>query len=116
MDRNISMSYMYLMINSRISYIDDTGVCHIGLQRKVLIALLLIDVVANVYMTVLFIIPLTSKASKTHSESFQYSNVDVPELQNFIRDSRSTQSAARLRSLTIRTLIGCILTITSATA
>ena len=42
----------------RISYINDKGVCIIGMERKALLPLIVFDVIVNVYLTVLFLLPL----------------------------------------------------------
>ena len=42
----------------RISYINDNGVCIIGMERKALLPLIVFDVIVNVYLTVLFLLPL----------------------------------------------------------
>lgn len=80
----------------RISFIDEQGVCHLGMERKSLVPLLIFDSLANIYLTILFILPLT----KLHS--FNKGNLSQP--------------SAKLRSLTIRTVVGCLLTLLSTAA
>ncbi|KAF2685542.1 hypothetical protein K458DRAFT_364394 [Lentithecium fluviatile CBS 122367] len=42
----------------RIAYIDDDGVCIIGMEKISMLPLISFDVVVNVYLTLLFIVPL----------------------------------------------------------
>lgn len=45
----------------RIAYIDDGGLCIIGMQKIAMLPLIVFEVVVNVYLTLLFILPLRSK-------------------------------------------------------
>lgn len=54
----------------RITYISEKGVCIIGMQKIAMLPLITFEVVVNIYLTLLFILPLRSKpppppASKT---------------------------------------------------
>ncbi|KAF2033239.1 hypothetical protein EK21DRAFT_59092 [Setomelanomma holmii] len=57
-----------LMNHSRITYINPHGVCIIGMQKIAMLPLITFEVVVNVYLTLLFILPLRSLHSyKTNS-------------------------------------------------
>lgn len=45
----------------RITYINDEGVCIIGMQKTAMLPLITFEVVVNVYLTLLFVLPLRSK-------------------------------------------------------
>lgn len=45
----------------RITYINDKGVCIIGMQKIAMLPLIIFEVVVNIYLTLLFILPLRSK-------------------------------------------------------
>ncbi|OJD37799.1 ring finger domain protein [Diplodia corticola] len=51
----------------KIAYIDDMGTCIIGMQKKAMMPLIIFDVVINVYLTALFIIPLRRLFSYQHN-------------------------------------------------
>ncbi|KAL3419309.1 hypothetical protein PVAG01_09531 [Phlyctema vagabunda] len=74
----------------RIARFTEEGVCIIGMERKAMIPLIIFDVIVNVYLTVLFIIPLR----KQHS----YQN----------------NADSALRTVTFRTFIGSVGTLTSS--
>lgn len=46
----------------RIAYIDDKGVCIIGMEMRAMLPLIIFEVVVNVYLTLLFVLPLRSKS------------------------------------------------------
>ncbi|PSN62490.1 hypothetical protein BS50DRAFT_120103 [Corynespora cassiicola Philippines] len=50
----------------RIAYINDDGVCIIGMEKIAMMPLIIFDVVVNVYLTLLFIIPLRNLYSYQH--------------------------------------------------
>ncbi|KAL5424944.1 hypothetical protein PMIN04_002896 [Paraphaeosphaeria minitans] len=50
----------------RIAYIDDNGVCIIGMERIAMLPLIVFDVIVNVYLTLLFIMPLRTLYSYQH--------------------------------------------------
>lgn len=47
----------------RISYINKDGMCIIGMQKKAMLPLIIFEVIVNVYLTLLFIIPLRGMLS-----------------------------------------------------
>ncbi|KAI4955464.1 hypothetical protein J4E91_001325 [Alternaria rosae] len=51
----------------RITYIDDSGVCIIGMQKIAMLPLITFEVIVNVYLTALFIIPLRGLYSYQHN-------------------------------------------------
>ncbi|KAF2799509.1 hypothetical protein K505DRAFT_294507 [Melanomma pulvis-pyrius CBS 109.77] len=53
----------------RIAYINDKGVCIIGMQKIGMFPLISFDVVVNVYLTLLFIIPLRRLYSYQHNKN-----------------------------------------------
>ncbi|KAI9736295.1 MAG: hypothetical protein M1834_001181 [Cirrosporium novae-zelandiae] len=55
----------------RIAFIDNEGVCIIGMERPVIIPLIVYDVGVNSYLTILFLIPLT------HMYSFRANTTNV---------------------------------------
>ncbi|ETS85022.1 hypothetical protein PFICI_03047 [Pestalotiopsis fici W106-1] len=70
----------------RITYLDN-GKCVIGMQRPVLIPLVSFDLAVNIYLTILFLIPLW----KTYSFNM-----------------KKTTGNAKLRDLVVRTFIGAV--------
>ncbi|EXF76900.1 hypothetical protein CFIO01_12562 [Colletotrichum fioriniae PJ7] len=77
----------------RITRIDD-GQCYIGMQKVSMIPLISFDAVVNVYLTILFLIPLKSLYS----------------FKNFPK----TTANIRLRSVALRTFVGALCTLTSS--
>ncbi|OHF00410.1 hypothetical protein CORC01_04391 [Colletotrichum orchidophilum] len=77
----------------RITRIDD-GQCYIGMQKVSMIPLISFDAVVNVYLTILFLIPLKRLYS----------------FKNFPK----TTANIRLRSVALRTFIGALCTLTSS--
>ncbi|KAL5120344.1 hypothetical protein ACEQ8H_001634 [Pleosporales sp. CAS-2024a] len=54
----------------RITYIDESGVCIIGMQKIAMLPLIIFEVIVNVYLTLLFVIPLRGMYSyQNHSHS-----------------------------------------------
>jgi hypothetical protein len=47
----------------RITYINDKGVCIIGMQKIAMLPLIIFEVIVNIYLTLLFILPLRSKST-----------------------------------------------------
>lgn len=74
----------------RIAYINKGGTCIIGMQKKAMLPLIVFDVVINVYLTALFIIPLRRLYSYQHN----------------------TNKALRIMAL--RTFVGSCATLTSS--
>ncbi|EQB50860.1 hypothetical protein CGLO_09665 [Colletotrichum gloeosporioides Cg-14] len=77
----------------RITRIDD-GQCYIGMQKVSMIPLISFDAVVNVYLTILFLIPLKSLYS----------------FKNFPK----TPANVRLRTVALRTFVGALCTLTSS--
>ncbi|KAK2021079.1 hypothetical protein LX32DRAFT_714142 [Colletotrichum zoysiae] len=78
----------------RITRIDDDGQCYIGMQKVSMIPLISFDAVVNIYLTILFLIPLKSLYSFKHCST--------------------TPANARLRTVACRTFIGALCTLTSS--
>ncbi|KAL0260791.1 hypothetical protein SLS55_004482 [Diplodia seriata] len=74
----------------KIAYINERGTCIIGMDKKAMMPLIIFDVVINVYLTALFIIPLRQLYSYQHN----------------------TNKALRIMAL--RTFIGSCATLTSS--
>ncbi|KAJ3943810.1 uncharacterized protein N0V96_006743 [Colletotrichum fioriniae] len=87
----------------RITRIDD-GQCYIGMQKVSMIPLISFDAVVNVYLTILFLIPLKSKASQAFQQASLYSFKNFPK----------TTANIRLRSVALRTFVGALCTLTSS--
>ncbi|RYN84462.1 hypothetical protein AA0117_g1213 [Alternaria alternata] len=51
----------------RITYINDSGVCIIGMQKIAMLPLITFEVIVNVYLTALFIIPVRNLYSYKHN-------------------------------------------------
>ncbi|OHW92050.1 hypothetical protein CSPAE12_09285 [Colletotrichum incanum] len=77
----------------RITRIDD-GQCYIGMQKVSMIPLISFDAVVNIYLTILFLIPLKSLYSFKH----------FPK----------TPANVRLRTVALRTFVGALCTLTSS--
>ncbi|KAI4927381.1 hypothetical protein J4E85_005892 [Alternaria conjuncta] len=63
----------------RISYIDDEGVCIIGMQRIAMLPLIVFEVVVNICLTALFVVPLRSL--------YSYQNNTNPTLRRIAKRS-----------------------------
>ncbi|RDW73015.1 hypothetical protein BP6252_06922 [Coleophoma cylindrospora] len=74
----------------RIATINESGTCIIGMEKKAMMPLIIFDVVVNIYLTSLFIIPL--RRQMTYSST----------------------SENALRTVTFRTFIGSLTTLTSS--
>ncbi|KAI9157944.1 WD40 repeat-like protein [Paramyrothecium foliicola] len=72
----------------RIGYIREDGMCIIGMERVVLLPLVIFDVVVNLYLTATFIVP--------------------------IRNLHSYNNNPRLKKMAVRTFIGSLATLASA--
>ncbi|KAK4167390.1 hypothetical protein QBC43DRAFT_363277 [Cladorrhinum sp. PSN259] len=72
----------------------ENGQCIIGMQRMAMIPLITFDLLVNVYLTLVFLIPLT--------RLYTYKNF------------QETAGSRRLRTVAIRTFVGCICTLTSS--
>ncbi|KAJ4311003.1 hypothetical protein N0V94_008170, partial [Neodidymelliopsis sp. IMI 364377] len=51
----------------RITYINDKGVCIIGMQKIAMLPLIIFEVVVNIYLTLLFIMPIRKLYSYKHN-------------------------------------------------
>ncbi|KAF3004759.1 hypothetical protein E8E13_000933 [Curvularia kusanoi] len=47
----------------RFSYINDKGICIIGMQKKAMLPLIVFEVIVNVYLTMLFVLPMRGNYS-----------------------------------------------------
>ncbi|TPX11013.1 uncharacterized protein E0L32_008050 [Thyridium curvatum] len=74
----------------------ESGVCVIGMQKGAMIPLISFDIVVNVYLTILFLIPLSSMYSFRNKKT------------------QLRPTSARLRTVAIRTFVGCLCTLTSS--
>ncbi|KAF2738283.1 hypothetical protein EJ04DRAFT_560870 [Polyplosphaeria fusca] len=74
----------------RIAYISDKGVCIIGMKKISMYPLIIFDVIVNVYLTLLFILPLRKLYSYQHNMN------------------------AALRTMAFRSFIGSCATLTSS--
>ncbi|KAF6836589.1 hypothetical protein CPLU01_03624 [Colletotrichum plurivorum] len=85
-------------------YDPGTDVCTIGLERTILIPLIVFDALVNVYLTSLFLIPLTTSRSRPRTMG--------SDNRLLFRPPPST----RLRRLAFRTLLGAVLAVTVSMA
>ncbi|GME64461.1 hypothetical protein GTA08_BOTSDO13014 [Neofusicoccum parvum] len=76
----------------RISYINNGGTCIIGMEKRAMLPLIIFDVAVNVYLTILFIVPLR--------KLYSYKN----------------NSNTMLHTMAFRTFIGSCATLTSSVA
>ncbi|KAF1808596.1 hypothetical protein P152DRAFT_214120 [Eremomyces bilateralis CBS 781.70] len=65
----------------RIAYIDDGGQCIIGMKKAAMIPLITFDVIVNVYLTILFLIPLRRLYSYKHDTNH---SLRIMALRTFI--------------------------------
>ncbi|KAK3315308.1 hypothetical protein B0H66DRAFT_642552 [Apodospora peruviana] len=72
----------------------ENGQCIIGMQKLAMIPLISFDLLVNIYLTFLFLIPLYGLYS--------------------FKNLQQTQGSRRLRTVAMRTFIGCICTLTSS--
>ncbi|KAF9701589.1 hypothetical protein EKO04_000771 [Ascochyta lentis] len=75
-----------------ITYINDKGVCIIGMQKIAMLPLIIFEVVVNIYLTLLFILPLR--------QLYTYKNNINPKLNR----------------MAFRTLVGSLATLTTSVA
>ncbi|CAI0642983.1 unnamed protein product, partial [Colletotrichum noveboracense] len=93
-------------LSSRASYYDSASdTCVIGLERAILIPIIVFDALVNIYLTSLFLIPLL----KLHS--IQASILRPWTMGSNYRHPR-TPPNVRLRRLALRTFLGALLTLT----
>ncbi|KAK5661511.1 hypothetical protein OQA88_11415 [Cercophora sp. LCS_1] len=72
----------------------ENGQCIIGMKKVAMIPLIAFDLLVNIYLTILFLIPLTSL--------YSFKNV------------QQTKASKRLKTIALRTFIGCICTLVSS--
>ncbi|KAK0732656.1 hypothetical protein B0T21DRAFT_290836, partial [Apiosordaria backusii] len=80
-------------ICSRITRVEN-GQCIIGMRKEAMIPLISFDLLVNIYLTLVFLIPL----SRTYT------------WKNFVH----TPGSRRLRTVAMRTFVGCVCTLTSS--
>ncbi|KAI6778768.1 uncharacterized protein J7T54_007420 [Emericellopsis cladophorae] len=85
----VTMNFVF-----RITRMDHNGQCIIGMERLAMIPLITFDAVVNVYLTIIFLIPLKNL----------YSFKNMPR----------TASNLRLRTVAFRTFIGAVSTLLSS--
>ncbi|KAG8405310.1 hypothetical protein J3458_021974 [Metarhizium acridum] len=98
--------------SSRIAKLEDDGKCIIGMKSFAMIPLISFDAVVNVYLTMIFLIPLRSeslsgrwgKGLHTHVEIDLYSYKNMPR----------THANMRLRTVAFRTFCGAVCTLLSS--
>ncbi|KAF2629989.1 hypothetical protein BU25DRAFT_262511 [Macroventuria anomochaeta] len=76
----------------RITYINEKGVCIIGMQKIAMLPLITFEVIVNIYLTLLFILPLRKLYSYRHSTN------------------------PKLNRMAFRSLIGSLATLTTSVA
>ena len=81
----------------RIAYINKEGQCIIGMKKVSMIPLIAFDVLVNVYLTILFILPLRQLYSYKHNTR-----------------TAAPASAHPLRKVALRTFVGSCATLTSS--
>ncbi|KAK4204666.1 hypothetical protein QBC40DRAFT_328977 [Triangularia verruculosa] len=86
----VVMNFIY-----RITRVEN-GQCIIGMKREAMIPLISFDLLVNIYLTVIFLIPLTRTYTWKH----------------FVH----TQGSRRLRTVAMRTFVGCVCTLASSVA
>ncbi|OCK80327.1 hypothetical protein K432DRAFT_297903, partial [Lepidopterella palustris CBS 459.81] len=74
----------------RFAYVDDNGICIVGMKRVAMIPLLSFEVLVNVYLTLLFVLPILNTYSHRRDVN------------------------AALRAVALRTFIGSCATLTSS--
>lgn len=100
----------------RITYINDEGVCIIGMQKIAMLPLITFEVVVNIYLTLLFVLPLRStyelSSNLISTEPRPTQSYDIltdPELYSYKHNTNS-----KLRRMAFRSLIGSLSTLTTS--
>jgi len=99
----------------RTGYINGRGVCVIGMKKFAMIPLISFDVVVNVYLTMLFLVPLRS-ASVPSSVHLLAASPCAPLTNNRTSGLYSYQNNTNLtlRKMALRTFFGSCATLTSS--
>lgn len=95
---------------SRITRMEN-GQCIIGMKSVAMIPLISFDAVVNVYLTIMFLIPLKSISPFTFLGSV--SHLTVTDLYSF-KNMPRTQANIRLRTVAFRTFVGALCTLLSS--
>ncbi|OHW89922.1 hypothetical protein CSPAE12_11513 [Colletotrichum incanum] len=98
----VTMSFIF-----RIAHFED-GICIIGMEQPVLLPLISFDAAVNVYLTILFLLPLLS----LHSVKYNFWKPWTLDWRN--RRIPRAPPNVRLRKLVIRTFIGSCCTLLSS--
>ncbi|KAL1646910.1 hypothetical protein SLS58_003046 [Diplodia intermedia] len=93
----------------KIAYINEKGTCIIGMDKNAMMPLIIFDVVINVYLTALFIIPLRRKSLVKEGTARKIVLTKLSELYSY---QHNTNKALRIMAL--RTFIGSCATLTSS--
>ena len=96
---------------SRIARIVN-GECFIGMRSISMIPLIAFDAVVNVYLTIIFLIPLKSKSLREDERKFSILT-SIIDLYSF-RNLPKTNANSRLRNVAFRTFVGACCTLTSS--
>ncbi|KAF6817456.1 hypothetical protein CSOJ01_02378 [Colletotrichum sojae] len=97
-------AYMVTKSSHASHYDPGTDTCTVGLERTILIPLIVFDALVNVYLTSLFLIPLT--ISRSRPRTMGSDNRIFPR----------PPPSIRLRRLAFRTLLGAVLAVTVSMA
>lgn len=102
-----------MFTNSRISRITrlENGQCIIGMKSVAMIPLISFDFVVNVYLTILFLIPLKSKFVPSRLTTLIL--ISFADLYSFKNMPRSAANV-RLRNVAFRTFVGACCTLVSS--
>ncbi|OLN95292.1 hypothetical protein CCHL11_04737 [Colletotrichum chlorophyti] len=98
----------------RITRIDD-GQCYIGMQKVSMIPLISFDAVVNIYLTILFLIPLKSMTQLSQQRRWgSCVKLTIPVGLYSFKNFPKTAANIRLRTIALRTFIGALCTLTSS--
>ena len=87
------------------------GQCIIGMKSVAMIPLISFDAVVNVYLTIMFLIPLKSMSQFAFASSMsRLTGADLYSFKNMPR----TQANIRLRTVAFRTFVGALCTLLSS--
>lgn len=103
----------YKVLISRYAKLEN-GQCVIGMEHIAMIPLISFDTVVNVYLTILFLIPLKSITPQTWNGDTGISWLtSLADLHTF-KNSQKTPANIRLRTVAVRTFIGSVSTLVSS--
>jgi hypothetical protein len=93
----------------------ENGMCIIGMKSVAMIPLISFDAVVNIYLTILFLIPLKSKplCERTGANGNRQLTCDTIDLYSF-KNMQNTPANLRLRSVAFRTFLGAVATLISS--